>query len=334
MGSHARPENDTAAESATDEENGVAEATSSAPAGPSGVEIPDALQAEIRQFARSLVSMDYYEVLGIVRGVDEAEIRKAFFERSKRFHPDRYFNKQMGVYGELLTEIYKRIVVAHEVLRDQRLRKDYDRRLDVPRRPASEKPRPSLRSRKGLKVPNAALHRLEQQVETGRKKARQHFQEAMIMKERGDWQRSVELVRLAITFDPREKSYHDALAELLPRVNVELALELRRKAQVLLARDDSAAALPFFEDAAKLEPTDAELANLVGVCALNVADLKKATEYTERAISLEENNPSFRKTRARIYRAANQPEEARKEFQRAWELDPLDEEVKAELARR
>ncbi|MCH6563521.1 MAG: tetratricopeptide repeat protein [Myxococcales bacterium] len=88
------------------------------------------------------------------------------------------------------------------------------------------------------------------------------------------------------------------------------------------------------EDAAKLEPTDAELANLVGVCALNVADLKKATEYTERAISLEENNPSFRKTRARIYRAANQPEEARRQFQRAWELDPLDEEVKAELARR
>ncbi len=144
----------------------------------------------------------------------------------------------------------------------------------------------------------------------------------------------MELVRLAITFDPRQKSYHDALADLLPQANAEQALELKRKAQVLLGRKEFAAALPFLEDAAKLEPTDAELANLVGLCALDVADLEKATEYAQRAISLEENNAGFRKTLARIYKAADQAEEARKQFQRAWELDPLDEEVKAELARR
>ncbi len=329
MGSRQQPENEPPAEARAAEAAGAAEPTSGAP---QGVDISVELQAEIRQFARGLVSMNYYEVLGVARDADETAVRTAFFERSKRFHPDRYFNKQMGVYRDLLMEIYKRVVVAHEMLRDPRMRKDYDRRLDVPARPASAKP--SLRSRKGLRAPNAALRALEQQVETGRKKAAQHFQEGMISKERGDWRRSVELVRLAITFDPRQKSYHDALADLLPQANAEQALELKRKAQVLLARKDSTAALPFLEDAAKLEPTDAELANWVGVCALDVADLEKASEYAQRAISLEENNPGFRKTLARIYKAADQPEEARKQFQRAWELDPLDEEVKAELARR
>jgi curved DNA-binding protein CbpA len=295
------------------------------------VEIPGELQAEIRGFARGLLSMSYYEVLGVAPDVEEAAIREAFFERSKRFHPDRYFSKRMGPYQDLLTEIYKRIVVAHEVLRDPRLRSDYDKRLEASRRAAAAGP--SLRARGGLRSANAVLRRLEQQVEIGRQKARHHFQEALLHKQRGDSLRAVDLVRLAMAFDPREQSYHDALADLLPNANAERTAELRRKAEVLLARSEADAALPFLEDAAKLQPTDAELAAQVALLSLEVGDLEKALEFAERAVSLDDDNPRFRLTLGRVYRAAKRPSEARKEFQRAWKLDPLDEEVKAELAR-
>ena len=168
----------------------------------------------------------------------------------------------------------------------------------------------------------------------GRKKALEHFKEALRHKERGDWKRAAQLVRLALAFDPREKRFHEALADLLPRVNAEHVLDLRRKAEVLLARKDPAAALPFLEDAARLEPADAELADQIAALSLEMGDLSKATEFAERALSLEEDIPAFRKTRGRIYKATGQPDAARKEFQRAWQLDPMDEEVKAELARR
>ena len=54
------------------------------------VDLPDAFQAEIRELARVLPELDYFQLLGIARGAPAEEIRDAFFERSKRFHPDRY----------------------------------------------------------------------------------------------------------------------------------------------------------------------------------------------------------------------------------------------------
>ncbi len=331
MGSHSHPENGPPDEPGVAGPSDAADALTSASEANPSVEIPGELQAEIRGFARALLSMSYYEVLEVAHDVDEAAIREAFFERSKRFHPDRYFSKRMGPYQDLLTEIYKRIVVAHEVLRDPRLRSDYDKRLEASRRAAAAGP--SLRARGGLRSPNAVLRRLEQQVEIGRQKARRHFQEALLQKQRGDWLRAVDLVRLAMAFDPREQSYHDALADLLPHANAERTAELRRKAEALLARNEADAALPFLEEAAKLQPTDAELAAQVALLSLEVGDLAKAFEFAECAVSLDDDNPRFRLTLGRVYRAAKRPSEARKEFQRAWELDPLDEEVKAELAR-
>src|SRR5262245_25617968 len=102
------------------------------------VDLPEAFQREIRELARALPGKNYYDVLGVHREAEPAEIRDAFFERSKTFHPDRYFKKELGSYGELLNEIYKRIVAAHDVLRDPKLRGAYDRSLT----PSSAEARP------------------------------------------------------------------------------------------------------------------------------------------------------------------------------------------------
>ena len=48
------------------------------------VDLPDAFQAEIRELARVLPELDYFQLLGIARGAPAEEIRDAFFERSKR----------------------------------------------------------------------------------------------------------------------------------------------------------------------------------------------------------------------------------------------------------
>ena len=93
------------------------------------VDLPEAFQREIRELARALPGMNYYEVLRVSQQAESADIRDAFFERSKTFHPDRYFKKELGVFGELLNEIYKRIVAAHDVLRDAKLRASYQRTL-------------------------------------------------------------------------------------------------------------------------------------------------------------------------------------------------------------
>ena len=135
------------------------------------VDIPPALCAEIRDFARRLPDMNYHEVLGIERDATPDQVRSAFFARSKTFHPDRYYTKELGAYEPLLHEIYKRVVAAHEVLRDEKLRADYEKAVGKNARsplvrplkmlalPGAEKAPPappagggsSLRSRSGLR---------------------------------------------------------------------------------------------------------------------------------------------------------------------------------------
>src|SRR5882672_6352148 len=173
------------------------------------VDLPEAFQREIREFARALPTLTYYDVLGVPREAEPADIRDAFFQRSKAYHPDRYFKKELGPYSELLNEIYKRIVAAHDVLRDPKLRGAYDRSLTPttaearplpPPTSVSARPSPgggrgsSLRSRLGLQSPGLMLVALQRQLEQSRARAKKQFEAAMLQRDAGDWARAAQLV--------------------------------------------------------------------------------------------------------------------------------------------
>ena len=63
---------------------------------------------------------DLYSVLGVSRSADQKEIRRAYREKARKFHPD--VNKTPGA-----EETFKRISEAHDVLSDPETRSQYDR---------------------------------------------------------------------------------------------------------------------------------------------------------------------------------------------------------------
>ena len=162
-------------------------------------------------------------------------------------------------------------------------------------------------------------------------RACKHFEAALAYKASGDWSRAAQLVELALAFDPREKQYHEELAEILPRANTDRAADVRRKAELLL-HGDRAGAAELLEEAAQLLPTDAELAFKLSTLLFGIGgDLAKAALYGERAVALDEDELRFRKSLGSIYRQAGDTQKARKHLQRAWELDPLDKEIRLAL---
>jgi hypothetical protein len=64
--------------------------------------------------------VDYYAELGIPRDAPQDEIGPAFKKLARKYHPD--VNKEPGAEDR-----FKRIVEAHEVLKDPESRKKYDR---------------------------------------------------------------------------------------------------------------------------------------------------------------------------------------------------------------
>ena len=63
---------------------------------------------------------DYYEVLGVERGADTKEIKKAYRRLAQKFHPDR------NPDDETAAEKFREVSEAYEVLSDSEKRAAYD----------------------------------------------------------------------------------------------------------------------------------------------------------------------------------------------------------------
>ena len=90
-----------------------------------GLEIKVEVRQRLRMFHSRLREMNFFELLEVDVAADTKEIRRAYFSRSKEFHPDRYFNRNIGPYKEMLAEVFKQIAAAYKFLEDEGQRLEY-----------------------------------------------------------------------------------------------------------------------------------------------------------------------------------------------------------------
>ncbi len=85
---------------------------------------------ELKEIKSQLKTRNYYELLGVSRVASEEEIKKAYFNLARKYHPDR-FNAALTDHG-LINEVFNAITTAYRTLSEPDKRKQYDQQLMAP----------------------------------------------------------------------------------------------------------------------------------------------------------------------------------------------------------
>ena len=81
------------------------------------LDIPLETQVFIEYIHENLKSFTPYDLLGVPEGTtDKTAIRNAYMQRTKQFHPDRYFRKNIGAFSPRIAAIFKAISSAYKTL--------------------------------------------------------------------------------------------------------------------------------------------------------------------------------------------------------------------------
>ena len=82
--------------------------------------------AEVMDMRASLESKTYYQILDVPRTAKEEEIKKAYFNLARRFHPDRFDRKVQAAHRDLIDEVFDAITNAYRTLINKDKRRAYD----------------------------------------------------------------------------------------------------------------------------------------------------------------------------------------------------------------
>jgi len=139
--------------------------------------------------------LSHYDLLGVSRDAAAADIRGAYFERSRLFHPDLAHRADLAGLDKELSVVFERLKVAHDTLADAAGRAEYDRSLDDA---------PAVVFAEDAAADPSAQRLL----------AEKNFDRAMQLIEEKDYHSAVELLLEAVRFAPDKAEYRFRLGEV------------------------------------------------------------------------------------------------------------------------
>jgi len=95
--------------------------------------LDETLVREINSVSKVIDDLDYYQILKIDQMAFDEDIKKAYFNESRVYHPDKFFGEPSEVQDKI-NKIFKRVCEAYKVLSDQEKRALYTKLITGPER--------------------------------------------------------------------------------------------------------------------------------------------------------------------------------------------------------
>jgi DNA-binding Lrp family transcriptional regulator len=294
-------------------------------------DLPMALRKELIWCDRHQ-DLDGFALFDVSHRSDSKTIRRAVNNKLKLFHPDTYFEHDLGSFGPVILRHAARLSRVAEVmlndasrdeLKDQLLAKGEIKEVVDPAVKAErERMAKALKARRMRK--NPMFRRIAQ--------AKQIYSEAMVAAEQKQFVKAYNSILTARTFDPNNPTYREMEERFERRASDERAERHIKAADFNegVGRWDRAAVA--YMHAAKTAPHRPEFWAKAAAMLLRVGeDLKTASEMVDRALEQESDNAAFLRIQLDIFDAAEMHAKAARTAQKILQVDPTAADVAERL---
>ncbi len=90
--------------------------------------VPQDVREDVLDMAILVEKHDYYAVLDLAAGAAPEEVKKAYFDRTRKFHPDLFHSIKDPEFLKMVDAVFVGITTAYETLKDPVKRASYDER--------------------------------------------------------------------------------------------------------------------------------------------------------------------------------------------------------------
>ena len=299
-----------------------------------------------------LPKIDYFQLLGVKRDASKKEIKKAYFQLSKVFHPDRYYRKVEPEFRRRLQEVFKHINTAYQVLLDPQRKEEYlnqlkergvegadfELSLEVSKKVYTG---PKLKlglTRDKEEVKKEKLEKMKEKLKKSPiygqvQKAERIYQLALEDIRRGNFKSARTNLKLAIQLDPLGGKKYQKELERLEQ------LEKQNQAEVLFQQGLSAQesgdyqlAYRKYSEALKIAPENPKiLFRSAEIMVKYLNSFERARGIILKLLEIDEKKPEYYYLLGLAYKGLGQKRAAEVQFEKALALNPRLKEAQKEL---
>ncbi len=293
------------------------------------VDIDPERRRQILLAEASLERWTHWDALGVPWNAPASAAKAAYIERVKVFHPDRYAGKRLGSFRGRLERVFRRMTQARDVLADEARRAEYARKTA----PATEFTRMEARRLEDERRAEERRARLARQNPLVARVARvqELVRRGKAAFAEGNFAAAANDLALAVGIDPKNAELAALAAEARKKSNSAKALDLFQKGLEAELVGNTALALERYRGALELDPAYVRAAAQAAKTAVATGDLASGRALAQAAIRSGPRSGPAHEAFAAVLEAEGNRKDARKELERALELDPALESAKERL---
>ena len=311
---------------------------------------------ELGRVQRLVQSGSHYEVLGVAISASKEDIDAGYHTFVRHWHPDRFFNRDLGDAQLLLDENFAGVTRAFRVVRDPVQRAAYDRELRSrqpmpvapsrplptrlasippfraspasPASPASTLPprtvglggQASLPPRSPR--PESAVERLRGQLAAQVVQARTYYEAGKKDFDEGSWKKAESNLYLATRYDPQNEAYQELLKKAVIIGRQARAVQYVAAAETAETYGQAAEAEANYRKAVELDPPDGKPFFKLGkILRAKDDENRAAVEMYRKAVAKDPKNIEYALALAELYDVIGLKENARRLVGIALTLD-------------